>query len=389
MATVDLNVDATVTETTIARLKEMMAAQAEGWRPAKRQWHYEATRDTIRHWAWGIGDDNPLWVDDAYGRTTRYGTNLAPPTFLYSAAVGPAHENSTGARDGGKGGPLAGVHAVWANEEWFWRRPILRGMATICSDGRTVDVIGHESKFGGLVAEVVTEHRFFDADGDLLATKRITFMHHGRKAAADKGKYNEITRHVWSDEELAALVADVDREVVRGADDLLWDTVSVGDEIPHVVKGPLSVSEMICFLQGWGGAYRSASEITHRYLRKHPKANVPDRRGRFPDFPGRAHVDPEFARECGFPDAYDIGAQRASWLANAVTNWMGDNGRLKRFKHRLLRLNIIGDATWVTGKVVDKRTDEDGDRVVELLLSARNQRGEETASATATVVPPR
>jgi len=175
---------------------------------------------------------------------------------------------------------------------------------------------------------------------------------------------------------------------VRGADDLRWDDVQVGEAIPHVVKGPLSVSEMITFLQGWGGVYRAASEITHRYMRKHPKANVPDRVGRFPDFPGRAHVDPEFARECGFPDAYDIGAQRASWMVNAVTNWMGDNAHLKGFSFRLLRLNIIGDATWITGTVTGKRVDEDGDRVVDISLSGRNQRGEETIAGIATVVPP-
>ena len=30
-------------------------------------WCYEATRDNIRHYAHGIGDDNPLWCDPAYG----------------------------------------------------------------------------------------------------------------------------------------------------------------------------------------------------------------------------------------------------------------------------------------------------------------------------------
>jgi acyl dehydratase len=386
---VELNTEAVVTESTINELKEMMLAQSPDWLPSKRQWHYEATRDTIRHWAWGIGDDNPLWVDRAYGATTRFGTNLAPPTFLYSAAAGPMHENSSGARRKGKGGPLAGIHAVWAKEDWTWHRPIIQGMTTLCSEGKTVDVIAHESKFGGLVAEVLTEHRFFTDTGELLGSKRISFMHFGRKTAAKRGKYADMKRHVWSDEELEALLADIDLERVRGAEDLRWDDVLPGETLPHVVKGPLSGSEVICFWQGWGGSYRAASEIAHKYIRKHPKVNVPDRVGRFPEFPGRVHIDPDFARECGFPDAYDIGAQRASWVASAVTNWMGDNALLKHFGFRLLRLNIIGDATWVTGSVVGKRIDDDGQRVIDLVLSGKNQRGEETISATATVVPPR
>lgn len=388
MATVNLNTDATITESTIAQLRELMARQGPDWIPAKRQWHSEATRDTIKHWAWAIGDDNPLWCSEPYGKATRYGTNLAPPTFLYSVAAGPAHENSTGARNEGKGGPLAGIHAVWARERWRWHQPIVRGMEIKATEKKTVDVIPHRSDFGGLTAEIVSETRFLDGKGDLIGSQQISFMHHGRHQAASQGKYRDITRHVWSDEELAALVADVDRERVRGADDLRWGDVQVGERIPLVVKGPLSVSEMITFLQGWGGVYRAASEITHRYFRKHPKANVPDRVGRFPDFPGRAHVDPDFARECGFPDAYDVGAQRSSWLVNAVTNWMGDNAFLKTWSIQLLRLNIIGDATWVNGTVVGKDIDADGDACIHLELEAHNQRGERTAAGQATVVPP-
>ena len=34
-------------------------------------WCYEASRDNIRHWAHGIGDDNPLWCDPAYAANDR------------------------------------------------------------------------------------------------------------------------------------------------------------------------------------------------------------------------------------------------------------------------------------------------------------------------------
>ena len=36
-------------------------------------WCHEATRDNIRHYAHGIGDDNPLWCDPAYAARTRFG----------------------------------------------------------------------------------------------------------------------------------------------------------------------------------------------------------------------------------------------------------------------------------------------------------------------------
>ena len=56
------------------------------------QWNLEASIDTIRHYAFGLGDDNPLWCDEDYGSRTQYGSVVAPPTFPYSifpAGIGP------------------------------------------------------------------------------------------------------------------------------------------------------------------------------------------------------------------------------------------------------------------------------------------------------------
>ena len=37
----------------------------------------------------------------------------------------------------------------------------------------------------------------------------------------------------------------LDHEEVRGANPRYWEDVKVGDEIPQIVKGPLSVGEMM------------------------------------------------------------------------------------------------------------------------------------------------
>ncbi|MBT3292552.1 MAG: acyl dehydratase, partial [Victivallales bacterium] len=47
-------------------------------------WCYEATRDNIRHYANGIGDDNPLWCDPEYAAKTQYGGLIALPSFLFA-----------------------------------------------------------------------------------------------------------------------------------------------------------------------------------------------------------------------------------------------------------------------------------------------------------------
>ena len=43
-----------------------------------------ATTDSIRHFAEGIGDDNPLWLDEDYAAKTRWGSVVAPPSFIWS-----------------------------------------------------------------------------------------------------------------------------------------------------------------------------------------------------------------------------------------------------------------------------------------------------------------
>ncbi|MBL4721908.1 MAG: MaoC family dehydratase N-terminal domain-containing protein, partial [Alphaproteobacteria bacterium] len=47
-------------------------------------WCYEATRDNIRHYAHGIGDDNPLWCDPEYAAKTKFGGLVALPSFLFA-----------------------------------------------------------------------------------------------------------------------------------------------------------------------------------------------------------------------------------------------------------------------------------------------------------------
>ncbi len=48
----------------------------------------EVEKGAIIKFAEAIGDDNPLWNDEAVARRSRYGGLTAPPTFLRSLRVG-------------------------------------------------------------------------------------------------------------------------------------------------------------------------------------------------------------------------------------------------------------------------------------------------------------
>jgi len=93
------------------------------------------------------------------------------------------------------------------------------------------------------------------------------------------------------------------------------------------------------------------------------------------------------AREVGMPGGYDVGPQRISWLGQLMTNWMGDDGFLRRLNVSVRRPNIFGDVSWCRAEIVDKRVD-DGRHVVDLALRVENQLGEITAKGEATVALP-
>jgi len=60
-------------------------------------WNEEATLDGIRHYAYGFGDDNPLWVDPEYAAGTRWGGVIAPPGYLEGAGLTPTLAPTPGA----------------------------------------------------------------------------------------------------------------------------------------------------------------------------------------------------------------------------------------------------------------------------------------------------
>ncbi|MGN6358306.1 MAG: FAS1-like dehydratase domain-containing protein, partial [Novosphingobium sp.] len=70
-----------ITEEGLAALRERIGVRIEN---TIEPWNYEASRDAIRHYAHGIGDDNRLWTDPEYAKNTQYGTIVALPSFLFS-----------------------------------------------------------------------------------------------------------------------------------------------------------------------------------------------------------------------------------------------------------------------------------------------------------------
>ena len=49
--------------------------------------------------------------------------------------------------------------------------------------------------------------------------------------------------------------------------------------------------------------------------------------------------------------AYDVGPHRISWLIAMLTDWLGDDGFLAELDVDVLRPNLVGDTTTLSGEV--------------------------------------
>jgi len=126
------------------------------------------------------------------------------------------------------------------------------------------------------------------------------------------------------------------------------------------------------------------NRIAHEYLKEYPTARLYNQETGIEDTLEGAHWDSYLAQQSGMARGYDFGAQRISWMSHLVTDWMGDDAFLTDLHVQLRRPNLLGDISWLTGKVTVKRK-KDSHTLVDLELTSTNQRNEVNTSGTATV----
>lgn len=364
---------------TDAALEELRARIGVKIENTLEPWCHEATRDNIRHYAHGIGDDNPLWCDPEYAARSIHKGIVAPPSFLFA----------TSRIISGYVGGIPGVHAMWAGADWRWHRWVRRN-EPITTEAWLKDLVEHRTSFAGRSIQQIYHVRFFGEGGELVAEADSWCFRTDRDQAREEGtKYREIKDKPprrYSDAELQRIWDLYEAEKPRGATPRHWQDVSVGEKLPTMPKGPMTVTGFIAYAQGWGGLYIRANRLAWKQVKAHPGLGI---RNRFniPDCPERVHWEPEMALLVGAPGAYDYGPERCSWLTHHATDWMGDHGFLLRATSKLRRHNPEGDLLFIDGTVTAKRV-EAGRHLVEVAQEARNQDGELSVVGTATIALP-
>jgi acyl dehydratase len=275
-----------ITDQSLAELRKLINVPIED---SLEPWCYEASRDNIRHWAHGIGDDNSLWCDPAYAATTSYGRLLASPSFIF------ALNRSFSGYVGG----LAGVHAMFAGIDVTWHKPMMLG-DQFTTRVWLKDLVEHQTRFAGRSIQQIYRCEFYNQNHDLVAEGDSWCFRTERDTARERGtKYDEVKKKApvhYTRDELARIFALYEAEEVRGAIPRYSEEVKAGDKLPTMVKGPMTIAGFIAFAQGWGGLYIRANKLAWKQLQKHPGLGIATKFG-IPDVPERVHWEDDLATQ--------------------------------------------------------------------------------------------
>ena len=367
--------DARITDEMIAEMREKIGLKL---RIEHSIFNEEATRMAILKFADGIGDTNPLWRDIEYAAESRYGTIIAPPSWVFSVF--------SGVQFGWRG--LGGFHN--ATEVEFYR-PVRRNDKIIPECTYT----GFEGPKASSFAESMVidwyENRYFNQRNELVSKANWSVIRVDRAKAREKGKYHKLELpHPWTEQELSKIEEEVLAEEISGANTPCWDDVKVNQELKPVVKGPIGMTDEIAFIAGGGAPMPrpAAHGASLRAYQRHPAWAFRDPTSFALEPIYAVHYNKEAARSMGLPMQYDVGFQRHCWQTHLLTNWMGDEGWLKKSYAEYRRFVYYSDVVWIGGKITEKFIDEEDEPCVKIETKATNQRGEEVMPGYAIIALP-
>ncbi|KQX42524.1 hypothetical protein ASD04_00705 [Devosia sp. Root436] len=334
-----------------------------------------ASLHDIRRWAqYSVGDDNPLWSSQDYGKSSIWGSVIAPPTFLYTV-------------DSGIVAPgLRGVQWIFAGGRWEHFQPVRPG-DTISARARLIAV---EEKSGRSVERFVSqtgEVLYTNQNGTLVTRYEGDIFRIPRARSGqglrykDEGKANGP--QFYTDEQIEEIAEAYRTEVRRGNNAMYYEDVSIGDALPVLFKGPLTLVDIVGFYSGRRTVY-NVLKLAFLERDRHPHNVYYSPSSNIPSHPAAGHFDVEIAREVGMPAAYDQGWQRIGWAGHLLTNWAGDMGFVRKLDGRVTRPNLVGDLTKLTGKVTGKSI-EGGEALIDIEWWGTNQRDQRNCNGTARV----
>jgi len=324
----------------------------------------EATEDGIRIFVNGEGDLNPLYRDPDYARNTKYKCLIAPPNYLYTITY------AQSPLDHGPMIPEIAGYYSGCDREWF--KPVCVGDKFTYRVMCPSDNVEMRSNWAGRKVLSYEQCDYYRQGGDLVAGYSCYDQWVDVNEVARLNSYanTEIEKTPsYTEKELEDIYNAQDAEEIRGANPRYWEDVKIGDELVPVVRGPYSEIEKTAWHAG-GHAHNLSDRLNRIMWKKIPWAET------------RMAYGVKVVKR-----TFAVGQQLEAWRFILLTNWMGDDGFLWKFSAQIRRFVMVGDTTWVKGKVVRKYCD-DGKYCVDIDIQNVIQTGAVSVTGGATVILP-
>src|SRR5207244_12769458 len=173
---------------------------------------------TCRNVSVAYGDDNPVWCDPGYGPKTRWEQSIASPVLVGGdtligedevAAVAPEHVELM------KGDPLRGVHAFYSASSREWWSPLYPDRR-VWRRNALVGVLDKSSEFAERAVHEWTAQVFREEDGPILSGQYRLMIRTERSKARERKKYDDVVIAPYTDEQIAEIDAQYEKEAPRG-----------------------------------------------------------------------------------------------------------------------------------------------------------------------------
>ncbi|MFC2003572.1 MaoC family dehydratase N-terminal domain-containing protein, partial [Chloroflexota bacterium] len=319
-----------------------------------------ACKETMVNFACGVGDDNPLYNDEEYAKKTRYGCLVAPPSWLYSTI--PMIEQPEVDPSG------TAIRLLASGDNWEFYKPVLIG-DRIRSDQI---LAGCEDKVTKTAGRAIFEYHnklCYNQRDELVAKSSSLLIRIGAsKEAGEKKNASPIQLpHPWTEEELEKIEAEIMAEEVRGDKTRYWEDVQVGEELPQIVKGPVGISDEICFFAACGSYNFRAHKVLLAKCQEEPSRFFRDPYTHALESTCIGMRTSKYAAQAyGQPLPFAWGRQTISWAINLLTNWMSDEGWLKKCFADVRGFIYLSEVVWLKGKVTNKYIDENNEYCVDI-----------------------
>lgn len=309
----------------VAETTEMIGSKVDSDR-----WHSQVNADQSDVWLNGIGDRNPRWQPTEPGADVHptYIVSVASPGMVFGAPMPTPLENLVG------------------SVEVRWDEPLHLG-DTDLAGSVTIEDVDETEKAGRRYVFLSGACRY-RRDDEVVAEAETTLIRTPKRERQDAREIYE-----YDTEELEAIRSSYEAELDRLQDvpaTPSFDDLAIGDSLPSIVRGPLTIADMVCWNAAMGPTY--GAHIHNFYERTQAAdGTVINPSTGWVQKDSHQHEDFLLTEQRGMPLPFANGINMWALTSPLVTNWMGRDGFLERHTARLQQPYFYGDVLWIDGEV--------------------------------------